>query len=95
MMNTRTESTILFTNCTAEEQIFNCYRLIRTVDAFLGDDVFSVFVTTKTDDGLDEEFVYDITRDEQVAKDFFSRLCHERVTACTLQDITKDFLADF
>lgn len=94
-MNTRTESTILFTSCTAEEQIYNCYRLIHTVDAFLGDDVFSVFITTKTDDRLDEEFVYDIARDEQMAKDFFSHICRERVTACTLQDIAKDFLADF
>ncbi len=94
-MKTRTESTILFTCCTAEEQVYNCYRLIHTVDAFHGYDVFSVFLTTSMNGELDEEFVYDITHEETIAKDFFTRICREHVTACTLQDIAKDFLAQF
>ncbi len=91
---TRSESSVILTHCTAEEQVYTCCRLIHTVDTFHGGDVFSIFLTTNTDGNIDEEFVYDISREEAAAKHFFSLICREHVTACTLQDIAKDFLAE-
>jgi hypothetical protein len=43
---------------------------------------------------VDEEFVYDIARDKDTALRFFNCLCREHVTACTLCDIARDFLAE-
>lgn len=91
---TRSESSVIFTHSTAQKQVATCYRLIRTIDAFHGEDVFSVFLTTYTSGKLDEEFVYDISRKESVAKYIFTLLCKEHVTACTLQDTIHDFLAE-
>ena len=90
----RTESSVILTNFNTIDHVYNCCRLIQTVDLLHGDDVFSIFLTTKSADDIDEEFVYDIARDEFHAKAFFSQICKEHVTACTLLDITRDFLAE-
>lgn len=91
---TRSESSIILTHCNAQEQILNCCRLIHTVDAYHGNDVFSVFLSTRDKGEIDEEFVYDISHDRDSAIDFFTRICREHVTACTLCDIARDFLAE-
>ena len=90
----RHESSILLTHCNTQEDILNCCRLIHTVDAYHEDDVYSVFLTTRSRDVIDEEFVYDIAHDESKAVDFFTLVCREHVTACTLRDIARDFLAE-
>ncbi len=91
---TRSESSIILTHCTTQEQILNCCRLIHTIDACNGNDVFSVFLSTYDEGMVDEEFVYDIARDKDTAMRFFNCLCREHVTACTLCDIARDFLAE-
>ena len=77
-----------------QEEILNCCRLIHTVDVYHGNDVYSVFLTTRNNDMIDEEFVYDIAHDKNKAVDFFTLVCREHVTACTLRDIARDFLAE-
>ena len=90
----RHESSILLTHCNMQEEILNCCRLIHTVDVYHGNDVYSVFLTTRNNDMIDEEFVYDIAHDKNKAVDFFTLVCREHVTACTLHDIARDFLAE-
>ena len=91
---TRTESAIITAHFTTENNIMNYCRLIRTTDPFQGGDVFSVFLTTRSRTEADEEFVFDIARNEEDATDLFDRICRGNVTACTLRDVIADFLAD-
>ena len=90
---TRNESAILFTAQTAENGVQTRYRLLRTVDPFRGDDVFSLFLTTGTQDACDEEFLYDITRDRDEAFRLLDLFCRMNVTACTVADVVSDVLA--
>ncbi len=91
----RTESAIIKTHCVSEKGIYTYYRLLHTVDAFQGRDVYSVFLTTSTKSEVDEEFAYDIAQNAEEAILFFTKLCNAHVTACTLLDVTTDFLASF
>ncbi len=90
---TRPESAIILTKYNTEDHTINHYRLIRTMDLFQNQDVFSVFLTTDHPDGIDEEFIYDISHEENLATCFFNRICSENVTACTLAAVAHDFLA--
>ncbi len=90
----RAESSIILTHCSIDGHVLSCCRLIQTVDVYHGNDVFSVFVSTSADDETDEEFVYDISHDKETAVSFFTRICQEHISACTLLDIAQDFLAE-
>ncbi|MBQ9747736.1 MAG: hypothetical protein IJV98_03025 [Clostridia bacterium] len=90
----RTESSVILTEFSAENGVANRYRLLQTADSFHGDDVFSIFMTTHTADGTDEEFVYDIAREKAEATGLFQKICRENVCACTLADVTKDLIAE-
>ena len=76
-----------------EKTISNHYRLIRTMDPFQHTDIFSVFLTTTTAEGTDEAFAYDITRDADTAKEFFTLLCKENVSALHLREVAEDFIS--
>ncbi len=90
----RPESSVILTCQKTELDLSHSYRLIHTVDAFRGYDVFSVFLSTKSNNCCDEEFVYDISHDEATAKEIFSLLYQGSVSACTLQDILRDMLTE-
>ncbi len=91
---TRTNSTILMTVTRQKEALFCTYRLICTIDPFRGETVFSIFVSSIHEGMTDEEFVYDITREEEKAKILFSALSEGQVSACTMQDVLHDLLAE-
>ena len=91
---TRAESSILLHSLQNENGIDNHYRLLRSLDPFHGNDVFSIFVTTQTKETVDDEFVYDIARDESTAIRRFSLICRESVCACTLADVLQDLITE-
>ncbi len=91
---TKTETSIISTYVKNEDSYFICCRLIRTVDGFRGEDVFSVFLTSGTMEAFEEDFVYDITRDERDALAIFHLLCDGNVTTCTLREVLHDLLAE-
>ncbi len=76
-----------------ENDVDNHFRLIRTMDVFQNTDVFSVFLTTCSPTGCYEAFVYDISRNPDIAASFFALICRENVTAVSLSDIAEDFIA--
>ena len=84
---------VIGTDISREEGILNRYRLIATTEAS-GAEVFSVFLTTESEDGLTEDFVYDVSRDPDEAELFFRRLVACRATALHLRDIAEDFLCE-
>lgn len=86
-------SSIIQTQCLAQDDIRNRFRLIRTLDAFRNTDVFSVFLTTESPNACDEDFIYDISRDLGTAKEFFRLISEGNVTALTLREIAEDFIA--
>ena len=73
--------------------LHNCFRLIRTFDAFQGADVYSVFLTTEDGGECTEDFVYDISRDYGEVKRFFDLLCRNGATATHLRELAEDFIA--
>ena len=91
---TKETSALILTDITGENGILNRYRLIATMDAISGKEVFSVFLTTESGEGMTEDFVYDITRDSDEAVRFFHRLVEYRATALHLRDIAEDFLCE-
>ena len=90
----RESSGLIMTDIGREEGVLNRYRLIATMDAFSGREVFSVFLTTESADGVTEDFVYDITRDPDEARVFFQRIVESRATALHLREIAEDFLCE-
>ncbi len=91
---TRTESAIIMARVNLQDNILNHCRLLRTTDPFQGNDVFSLFLTTRSQTETDEEFVFDIARDGGTASEMFDLICKENVTACTLRDVIADLLAE-
>ena len=84
---------IILTKEHRQYEFHNHLRLIRTLDNFHDTDVFSIFLTTESAFGKEEEFIYDISRDWEKAKTFFEFLEKENVTALTLRDVAENFLA--
>ena len=70
----------------------NRLRLIRTMDIFQNADTFSLFLSTESPDGFQEDFVYDISRSKEKATLIFEQLCRGKVTALSLREITEDIL---
>ncbi|MGI6194996.1 MAG: DUF6514 family protein [Eubacteriales bacterium] len=52
---------------------------------------YSVRVFADCGDANDHASVCDITRDELLARSFFSSLCDGQVTPCTLLEIAEDY----
>ena len=92
--NLRPESTVQRRCITRCHGVQNTYRLLRCVDAERGTDIYSIFLTTKADEFVDEEFIFDLARTEDAATKFFEQMLKMQVTACTLTDIASDFLAE-
>ena len=72
----------------------NTYRLLRSLDAVHGTDLYSLFLTTETESTVDEEFLLDLARTEADAISFFEHMLAMSVTACTLIDVASDLLAE-
>jgi|GEM_PF-2628872 len=87
-------SPVIVSVCRAGKNISTRFRLIRTFDSWKEADVFSVFLTTESAEGLTEDFVYDVTRDCDEAHRFFDMLCERDATALNLHDVTEDFLCE-
>ena len=84
------------TLCTRRQEadgLCNCFRLIKTFDAFQGADIYSVFLTTENGTECTEDFVYDVSRDFGEVKHFFDLLCRNDATATHLRELAEDFLA--
>ena len=92
-METSTSSVILSKKRKGGD-LLNCFRLVRTFDSFQEANVFSVFLTTESNGGCTEDFVYDISRDFGEAKSFFDLLCRNDASATHLREIAEDFLGD-
>ena len=92
--NLRPESTVQQRCVTLCHGVQNTYRLLRCVDAEHGTDIYSIFLTTKEKDFVDEEFIFDLARTEDRAIAFFEQMLKMQVTACTLADIASDLLAE-
>ena len=88
------QTAVMQTETRDEQGVSTRYRLIVTFDAFLGTEVFSVFLTTRRGREETEDFVYDVARDEREALHFFSRIIEYRVTALHLREIAEDFLCE-
>ena len=89
----KTQTAVIMTENKEEKGVLTRYRLLCTFDAFEETEVFSVFLTTRCEDVLSEDFVYDIARDRDEAICFFRLLCENRATACHLIEIAENFLA--
>lgn len=86
-------SSIILTKYNRANDLQNSFRLIRTLDGFHNTDVFSIFLTTEFQNVREEEFVYDISRDADTAKEFFTLLCKENVSALHLREVAEDFIS--
>ncbi len=73
----------------------NTYRLLRCVDIAQGTDIYSLFLTTETENTVDEEFLFDLSRTETAAISFYDYLIAMNVTACTLIDIASDLFSEY
>ena len=87
-------SSVVLTKKRKGGDLMNCFRLVRTFDSFQEANVFSVFLTTESEDECTEDFIYDISRDFGEAKSFFDLLCRNDATATHLRDIAEDFLGN-
>ena len=90
----KSETSVMLTEVRKEGGVSTRYRLLGTLDTFLGTEVFSVFLTTQCEGMFTEDFVYDISRDEGEAVRFFHRIVEYRVTALHLREIAEDFLVE-
>lgn len=72
----------------------NTCRLVKTADTLSCGWIYSVFLSTEKNNKIDEEFAYDIARDEEPALSIFRKLCDGSVTACTLHDILHNLIAE-
>ena len=64
------ESSVIQTKHHLQNETVSKLRLIQTVDPFQNTDVYSLFLTTESENGCNEEFIYDISRNAQAAKAF-------------------------
>ncbi|MBQ7309080.1 MAG: hypothetical protein IJW87_02780 [Clostridia bacterium] len=87
------KSSVIQTKHHLQNETVSKLRLIQTVDPFQNTDVYSLFLTTESENGCNEEFIYDISRNAQAAKAFFELLCKEKVTALSLREVAEDYLA--
>ena len=88
----REESCILMTSSHEECGVKNTYRLIQTASPSSPEWVYSIFLTTTSGGQTDEEFAYDIARDEAVALTIFKILCEGMVDACTLHAVLSEHI---
>ena len=88
------ESCVILTAQNQNGDISNTYRLIKTADPLSCEWIYSVFASTEKAGKIDEEFAYDIARDDDHARYLFLLLCEENVTACTLHDVLHNLIAE-
>jgi len=88
------ESCVLLTKQNRNGSVSNLCRLIKTVDMLSCGWIYSVFLSTEKGNKINEEFAYDIARDEETALFLFRKLCHGSVTAGTLHDILHNLIAE-
>lgn len=87
------ESSIILAQSYQAHETKNRLRLIQTMDIFHNTNAFSLFLSTESQNGLDEDFIYDISRSIEDATSIFEQLCKGRVTVLSLREITEDFLS--
>ena len=88
----REESCILMTKSHEESGMKNTYRLIQTASPSSPEWVYSVFLTTDFGGQTDEEFAYDIAREEAAARTIFKFLYENMVGACTLHAVLSEHI---
>ncbi len=86
-------SSVLDTYYETLSDFFICCRLIRTFDALENTDIFSIFLSNGTHHEFEEDFIYDVARQESEALEIYHLLCQNNVTVCTLRDVLSDLLA--
>lgn len=88
------DSCIILTKRNGNGNVENICRLIKTADTLSCGWIYSVFLSTENCNETDEEFAYDIARDEETALSLFRELCDQSVTACTLHDALHNLITE-
>ena len=88
------ESCGILTQQNKNGNMTNICRLIKTADTLSCGWIYSVFISTKKNSSIDEEFAYDIARDEEDALSIFRKLCDASVTADALHDTLHKLIAE-
>lgn len=88
------ESCVILTKQNKNGNATNTCRLIKTADTLSCGWIYSVFISTKKNNKTDEEFAYDIARNEEDARSIFRELCDGGVTADVLHDTLHKLIAD-
>lgn len=90
----RSETGILLTRQYENNYVKNTYRLIRNVDPFSPNWIYSIFLTTEYNGTIDEEFAFDCARKQDDAIAILNILCREAVSACTLFDVLHNLASE-